>query len=285
MNIKNISRIIITILLLVFSFYYTDKSIELIKQSDPIMKQIKENSKKYIIKAKNAKIKGNKITPGTMGIDIDYNKSYKKMKEYGIYNESLTVFKEVKPTVSIDDYYDKYILSGNKNNKLVSIVFPVKNDNNIDTILNILKEKNINATFFLDGLWLENNLKYIDLMTNYEIELLNYNNRYEEIYFSSSLNNIKNLTGEEPKYCYLEYDNEEVLNLCSRLKLHTIIPTIKIGNYPYSEIKKKLKSQEIVSIPINSITNTQLPVVIDYIKQKGYEFVKLNDLLSESIEK
>ena len=83
----------------------------------------------------------------------------------------------------------------------------------------------------------------------------------------------------------IEYDNEEVLNLCSRLKLHTIIPTIKIGNYPYSEIKKKLKSQEIVSIPINSITNTQLPVVIDYIKQKGYEFVKLNDLLSESIEK
>ena len=53
MNIKNISRIIITILLLVFSFYYTDKSIDLIKQSDPIMKQIKENSSQYIIKILN----------------------------------------------------------------------------------------------------------------------------------------------------------------------------------------------------------------------------------------
>lgn len=282
---KKIVNALLAIFLMLFSFYYTDKSIDLIRQSDPIMRQIKSSSSKYKVEAVDAKVEGNTITPGVVGIDVDYDASYKKMKNYGTYNESLTVFKEIKPTISVDDYYDKYISSGNGINHDVALVFPVTRDSNISSIVNTLNEKGVTATFFLDGLWYENNLNYVSTLTPFELELLSYDNRYDEIYFSSSINSLASLTSRSLKFCYAEYDNKEVLELCSKLGLHTIIPTVKVGNYPYSEIKKRLRSSDIISLPVNSTTEVELSVVIDYIKQKGYNFVTLEDLLSESTEK
>lgn len=249
------------------------------------MKKIRENSHKYSVKSVNAKIDGNKIIPGVVGIDVDYDKSYKKMKNYGTYNESLTVFKETKPVVSVSDYYDKYISGGNGVSNSVALVFKVNKNSDPSNIINILKENNVSATFFIDGIWLENNLSSFNSFSDFEVELLNYDDRYEEIYFSSSLNTLSSLTKTNPKYCYAEYDNKEVLELCGRVGLHTIIPTIKVGNYPYMEIKKKLRTADIISLPINTTTEIELKTVIDYIKQKGYELVLLDDLLSENASK
>ena len=40
-------QVTIVLVLVLFSFYYTNKTIDIIKQTDPLMKQIKEESKKY----------------------------------------------------------------------------------------------------------------------------------------------------------------------------------------------------------------------------------------------
>lgn len=285
MTKNKIYQVLAVTFLLLFSFYYTDKSIDIIRQTDPIMKQIKKSSVKYQKSATNATIKEDTIIPGVSGCDVDYEKSYKKMKQYGMYNESLTVFKETKPTVSIEDTYDKYIISGNEEKKAVAFVFKVEKAANIVQINNILKEKNIQATFFMDGLWLENNLDTAKELSNHELEILNYDSSYQEIYFSSAINYLNNLTGKKSKYCYADYDNKEVLELCSKLKLHTVTPTIKVGNYPYREIKGKLENASIVSLPVNSSTEIELPMVIDYITSKGYTFKTLDNLLSESLEK
>jgi len=288
MSKDKIYQVLSVTLLLLFSFYYTNKSIDIIRETDPIMKQIKKTSSKYKLEAKNATIEDNKIIPGLKGKEIDYKKSYKKMKKYGTYNETLTVFKETKPTVSIEDNYDKYVISGNEEKKEVSIVFKVDKNTNIDTlnnINNILKEKNIKTTFFIDGLVLENNLETIKKLSNSELEILNYDNSYKEIYFTSAINYLANLTGKQAKYCYLDYDNKDVIELCSKLKLHTILPTIKIGNHPYMEIKQKLDNASIISMPINTLVEKELNTVIDYILSRGYLFSTLEELLSENYEK
>ena len=288
MTKQKIYQVLSVVFLLLFSFYYTNKSIDIIRETDPIMKQIKNSSNKYKIEAKNAKIEDNKITPGLKGKDIDYKESYKKMKKYGAYNESLTVFKEIKPTISIEDTYDKYINSGNEVKKEVALVFKIEKSTDINTlnnINNILKDKKIKATFFIDGLVLENNLETIKKLNNSELEILNYDNSYKEIYFTSSINYLSNITGKKPKYCYLDYDSKEVIELCTKLKLHTILPTIKVGNYPYKEIKEKLENASIISIPISSSTEIELPTVIDYILSRGYTFKTLEELLSEDYEK
>lgn len=287
MNKKKVIQVISVTLLMLFSFFYTNKSIELIRENDPIMKQIKETNMKYKVEPVNATIIGNKIIPGKSGKEIDYQKTYAKMKKYGTYNETLTVLKEIEPAVSVDDYYDKYIVQGNTERKNVSLVFKTDTISNLLSILNILNQKNIPATFFVDGLLLENNTSLFETMTqnNHELEILSYDNKYDEIYFDSALNYLSSITKREGKYCYAEYDQKEVIELCSKLKLHTIIPTVKTTTMPYKEIKDKLYNSAIISLPLSTITEEQLPAIIDYIKQKGYTFLSLEELLSENDEK
>lgn len=285
---NNVYKIVSVIFLTLFSFYYTNKTIDIIRETDPIMKEIKKSNNKYYKKAIDAKVSKNTIIPGLTGRKIDYKKSFKKMKKYGNYNEALTVFKETKPTISIDNIYNRYIKVGNNEKKSVSFVFKIEKDTNIDNIKNInniLVNKNIKSTIFIDGLFLENNLDLVNTFINSELEILNYDNSYKEIYFSSAINYLNNITGKSAKYCYADYDNEEIINLCSKLKLHTILPTIKVGNYPYKEIKNKLQNASIISIPINTSTEIELSTVIDYIKSRGYTFMTLDELLNESYDK
>lgn len=285
MKKKKVLQVISVLTLMFFSFFYTNKSIELIRENDPIMKKIKMTTDKYKEESTDAKIIGNKIIPGKTGKEIDYQKSYTKMKQYGTYNEVLTTFKDVEPSVSINDYYDKYIVQGNSEKKSVALVFKTDTTNSLQEIKSILDEKQIPATFFIDGLLLENNTSLFETMTNYELELLSYDNKYDEIYFNSALNYLSSITKTSPKYCYAEYDQKEIIELCSKLKLHTIIPTIKITTSPYKDIKNKLFNSAIISLPLSTITKQELPAIIDYITQKGYTFLSLETLLSESDEK
>lgn len=276
----------LVLLLGIFSFYYTEKVIDFIREKDPIMKTIKKESKEFEIEPTNAKIVDNTIIPGVSGTKVDYDSSYEKMKKYGTYNESLTVFSTVEPTISVEDYYDKYISQGNGIRNDVSLVFVVDQNDDIDTIVQILKDTNTQATFFVDGLWLENNNSKASMLKdlNHELEILSYDNKYDELYFSSSLNLLNRITNVKPKYCFAKYDSKEVIELCSKLELHTIIPTISTGNYPYSDVKKKLSKGSIISFDVNSATNIELPAIIQYIKQKGYTVNTLDILLSEAID-
>ncbi len=281
---KKIYQILIVLLLSLISFFYTERVIDFIRDKDPIMKSIKKYDKENKIDAVNAVVEKNKITPGIAGKKVDYDKSFQKMKKYGTYNESLTVFEEIEPTISIDDYYDKYISEGSGVNNDVSLVFEVKNQDNIKGIINTLKNSNTVATFFIDGLWLENNQSLVSEMASlgHEIEVLNYDNSYQELYFSSSLNLVNSITNIKPKYCYARYDNKEVLELCEKLKLHTIIPTIMTGNYPYNDIVKKIHKGSIIGFSITSSVEIELPTIINYLKQKGYTINSLDTLLNEA---
>ena len=272
---------LLIILLLLFSFFYTNKSISIIRNQDPLMKEIINNKSKFEIKSVNAIIKNNTIIPGKKGKEVDLEKTYTKMKQYGTYNEALTVFKETKPTISIEDNYDKLITSGNKDNKNISFIFKVEKDTNINKLLSILNYHNIQVTFFIDGLYIENN--DLNNLSNHQIELLSYNNAIDEITFTSALSYLSYKTNKTPKYC-LEDDNN-IINLCKKINLHTVKPTLIIKKDPYKEIKNNLKNSSIILIPINNYIYDNLSTSILYIKSKGYNFLTLSDLLNENLEK
>jgi len=276
----NMKKLLIIILLL-FSFFYTNKSISIIRNQDPLMKEIIKNKNKFEIKSVNAIVKENTIIPGKQGKEVDLEKTYTKMKQYGTYNEALTVLKETKPTISIDDNYDKLITSGNKENKNISLIFKVEKDTNINKLLSILNYHNIQVTFFIDGLYIENN--NINNLSNHQIELLSYNNTIDEITFSSALSYLSYKTNKSPKYCLEE--NNNIISLCKKLKLHTISPTIIIKKDPYKELKNNLSNSSIILVPINNQIYESLSTSILYIKSKGYKFLTLSDLLSENLEK
>ena len=164
----------IVIILVLLSFFLTNKITNYYKENDIIMKQLKILEKKYKTESKNAIVIGDNIIPGIKGKEINYNESYKNIKLCGKMNESLIKTKDVIPTISIDNNYDKYIVQGNSEKRYISLVFKVEKNTNINRILSILKSNNTLATFFIDGKYIENNTNIIKSNNNHEYEVLSY---------------------------------------------------------------------------------------------------------------
>lgn len=274
-------KILILIIFTLISMYYTNICMEVLKEKDPIMQEIKSNMSKYEESAHDANIIGNVIVPGHIGRRVNKNKSYSKMKKYGNYNETLTVMEEVKPELSVSNTFDKYIEKGNSNNKNVSFVFIY--DENINKVIKILNSKHIPSTIFLDGIYLENDsLNRLKYNGNINYELLSYNGEYDENLFKTSLSYLESVTKRSPRYCYSEVENTDVLNLCSKLKMHTIKPYIRIDENLLKEVKSSLSNSIIISIKSSSSNISELSSVIDYVISKGYDIVSLDNLISEN---
>ena len=222
--------------------------------------------------------------PGLNGKSINNNKSYDNMKRFGKFNENLLIYDLVLPEVSIKNNYNKYIVGGNPRKNMVSLIFKVDENNNIDEVLNVIDE-NAKVNFFVDGNWLENNeasLKKI-INSNYNIGNLSYNGDYSNSGYIWINTIINKYSKQDNSYCYLEEKDEEALKICGMQKSYTIIPSIITGSNPLIEIKNKLKSGDIISLNINKTTLKELPLIINYINSKGYKIVNLDELLSEDM--
>lgn len=277
---KQIGYRLFVIGLFIFSFYYTNQVVNYLKEKDPLMQKIKVSSSKYEVEAIDAKIVGNLILPGKKGREIDYDKTYTNMKDYGSYNESLMVLKEVEPSISVTNYYDKYLIGGNKQTKRVSLLFPIQDVTHFNSIISILDEKEVVGTFFIDGNYLEKNVKNIRNHLNHEFELLSYQQQYQESFFKTSLSYLENITRRKLKYCYTEQENQSLLKMCTKLKLHTVKSPLIRKNI-YQEVKNQLSNGILLSFTINKELEQELPIIIDYIKAKGYQIVSLEKLLAE----
>ena len=282
-SFKKVLEALLVIIALLFSFYYTEKAVVILESNDPIMKKIKENVEDKEKDAINAKITGNTLIPGYNGLKINLEESFKKMKNYGNYNETLLVFDEVSPTISIDDYYDKYISSGNGITTDIALIFTIEDGTYLEKLINIIDSTSISTTLFVDGTVLENNITMFSNLDKekYELELLSYDNTYDGMLFKNSLYKLETISNKHPKYCYASYDNEEILNLCNSLSMHTIIPTLKLEENIYASIKGNLRNGSIIYVKLSDSNLSSLNILINYIKQRGFTLVTLDTLLNE----
>ena len=287
--LKNITKYLGVIVLVLFSFYYTDKSVDIVKRNDPVMKEIIYNSDNFKIKSVNAITVGDTIIPGMNGIEVNIDESYKRMKQVNGYYESMLMFSEVIPDESLLEQYDKFIVSGNPFRSDIALLVKVSNITNLEKIYKIFLDRNTLATFFIDGSVIENNMDIIYEMVSdgFQLENYGYNDVYSEDNFRWTNNMIFSLTNLEPKFCYSEYRNYEVLELCSKNKMYTVNPTLNVTNNPFYTVKNNLKEGNIISLNLTEETVKELPTIISYINQKGYNLVTLNDIVSEerSMEK
>lgn len=272
-------------LLTVFSFYYTNKLIEFSKSKDPIMIEIMKNKDDYNKLSIDALINNNYIIPGSEGLEVDVDKSYTKMKKLGKYNDNLYVYDVVKPTISIKDNYDKFVINGNTTKKEVSLIFKVNDLKKIENINKILFNNNVSATFFIDGNIKDddiNILKILDESNNY-FGNLGYNKKYsiKTIKYTNAL--LDRIDDDNHNYCYVEKDDINVLKTCSEVKMYTIKPMVVSNIFPFTYIKQNLENGKIFSLDTNSYTLKQLDLIIKYVRQKGYDFVTLEEILNEKI--
>lgn len=269
--------------LICFSFFYTHKITLVIKENDDIMKQIDEVIKQYQDEAIDAYIENDTIIPGLKGSAIDKDQSYKKMKNAGSFNTNLLVYKETMPKITLKGNYDKYIVSGNKQKKQVSLMFLVDNSDDINSVINILDKYNIKATFFIDGYWFENNNQQVmDLITmGHIVGNLGYNRNYEANGVAWMNTIITKIAKQDNTYCYSEITNETTLKRCTLNHSYTIKPSVVAKETPFITIRENVGNGSLISLDVNETTNKELPLIIEYINSKDLEIVALNTLLEE----
>ena len=119
---KKIIKVTSILLLAGFSFFYTEKVTKIAREKDPIMMKINDEKKLNLISVVNPIINEDEYIPGINGCEINVDESYSKMKSVGEFKEELLVMKEIETDESSKN---KYIVSGNKISKNVSIVFSV----------------------------------------------------------------------------------------------------------------------------------------------------------------
>lgn len=281
---KKFFSVIGIITLAIVSFIYTDKTIDVAKQFDNVMTTINEVSGDYYVDPIDGIIIDDILfIPGVSGREVDQNNSYKSMRKFGGFNKNLLEYKEIKPNNTLENNLNKYIISGNKSKNMVSLIFIVSGNTNIDKVLSIVENKNVKVNFFVDGSWVEKNNELLKELIdkNYTIGNLSYNMDYQNSAFSWIDTIIKRMSHEKYGYCYSVEENLDNLKLCAMNKNFTIKPSIVVKKYPLKEIKEQISNGSIISIPINSSVEEELPTIINYINSKGLKIVSLNELLKE----
>ncbi len=270
---KKLFQVIGILSLMGISFFYTEKTLSVVKEYDTVMINIKQNISKYKKESVNATINNDTIIPGISGMEIDIHKSYSKMKKYGNYNESLIVLKKTNPKISLKNNIDKYIISGNKTKRNIALIFKIKDDD-IDSIISILDKKKVKGNFIFNDDLLHKNTNLIPLLIREKhiIGIIQNN----DIKWSSEL--IKKIGKQKDNYCIFSKKDDKTKELCKNNLL--IIPNIIINKKPY-ENTKKIRNGNILLYEVNDELIEELPIIINYIKSKGYKIVNLEKLLEE----
>ena len=245
-------KIILTILLFLFSLLYLNNAINFIRENDKLMNEIKEKKDIYYQKPINAIITNNIIIPGLKGKEINVKKSYQRMKKINNFQESLLVFNEILPDKSINNNYDKVIISGNPNIKQVSIILNITDEYLLNSINKILESNNV----------------YANILENSNYKLTNTN-------FKNSLSyNYQSFTD----YCLtnkIEIEENCLINYKYTLLGYNITSPF------LANTKNILKNGLILQYDFNKNNYYDLNLIIKYLKNNEYKIVSLDELIKE----
>lgn len=252
---KSYLKYIIVIFFALFSFYYTDKVIELSNYNDTILTSINDYASSKDTKCREGMINSDGVILGLSGINVDKNKSYSNMKGIG-FKEELVEYKKEECILNKENNLDKYIISGNKYKNNVSLVINVINGKYYDKMISL--NENINLLV---------NANMIEKLEN-KNNLLFKGNKEEFKVFRKNVDSF---------YC-VKVDND-VIDFCKKYKVNSIKPINSIEKDLLLNVKKVLENGSIIFIDENSYNLNELGSTINYIKSRGYNIVNINQLL------
>lgn len=256
---KKYGKYILFSILVLLSFYTTNKTANLVRNQDPILKEIRNISLEKKENFVNAVIEDDYIIPGMYGSIIDELKSLAKMKEQDVFNNLYLVSQPIKPDISLSDNLDKIIIKGNSKKQQVSFVI---DENTSKKIKDYLVKNSIKASLLITK---DNFSK-----DSYFEQINNDFKNYKELDKTLKKNKINT------NICVLDNNNSN-LKFCKSKKKYLVKPGMFLDNTNIIEIKTKLDSGSIIYIK----DATYLDCLVEYIKSKDLKIVPLSQLISE----
>ena len=257
--LKKYGKYILFSLLVLLSFYTTNKTANLVRNQDPILKEIRNISLEKKEDFVNAVIEDDYIIPGMYGSVVDELKSLAKMKEQDVFNNLYLVSQPIKPDISLSDNLDKIIIKGNSKKQQVSFVI---DENSSKKIKDYLVKNSIKASLLITK---DNFSK-----DSYFEQINNDFKNYKELDKTLKKNKINT------NICVLDNNNSN-LKFCKSKKKYLVKPGMFLDNANIIEIKTKLDSGSIIYIK----DATYIDCLVEYIKSKDLKIVPLSQLISE----
>lgn len=265
---KEIFTYIGIIALSLFSFYYTEKVVNIFKGNDPIMLEIMKAEENYNVPCYEGSVSKEGVILGVKGKKVNKIESYNNMKAIG-YDDSLLVFEEVKCNITKENNINKYILKGNPTKNAISIIVMISKGN-IDEYVKLGLEKDVKFSYLVDDKGFK---KYKDKLFNINSEILysGYSSKRLKEYIKMMKKN------KMSTYCIsLDKDN---LDLCSKENINVIKTSNYFSDNVYINSKKIIKSGEIIIIDDDLKNVEELRVLINYLNNKGFKILTISEHL------
>lgn len=270
------------------------------EEDQTLMNKIKELAKNKEIAPIDARIDPVwKAIPGYNGLEVDVEQTYKNSRD----SENIEwVYREVKPRIMLEDLGAQPIYRGNPKKEIVALMINVAWGNEyIPTMLEVLREENVKATFFLDGSWLSKNADLAKQIVTEGHELGNhaYSHRNmsqlsrkeatDEIAKTERL--LKEKLGVTSRFFAPpsgDYDQETV-QAAYDLGLNTVLWTLDTVDWkkpsPSTIIQKvsaRVEAGSLILMHPTKPTSEALAQVIQNIKNKGLVLGTVEEVLSSN---
>ncbi len=253
---KNLFKYMGIALILLVSFYYTEKMSKIVVNNSSLVKEINRNSKDYNVASVSAIVEDDYIIPGLNGYAVNVLKSYNNMRYLDTFNSYYLEYDKITPDISLENNKDKIIKYGNPNKKDIALI--VEDNQNI---INYASNMGIKITRLVDSKTFDKNSRYEQINNDYE--------SYSKVEAMLDNNNVnKNI-------CFV---SKNIKDVCLKNKKYLVEASVSLNSYNLASIKDNLKSGYIIFINDNvSLSDFKLLV-----KQINYQDLKIN-YLSELI--
>lgn len=270
--------------------------------NDDLYEEIQKQAKLHLIAPQNAMIdKIWKATPGYNGKEIDIEASYNNMKKLKKFDEKQLVFQEISPSVHLEDLSPSPIYRGHPQKKMVGLTINVAWGNEyLPRILETLKKHDVKATFFLEGRWVKENLRFAKMIvdanqevgnhsyTHPDMKTLSTNEIQEQLQKTNQI--IEAATNQKVRWFAPPSGSfrDEVVKVADDLKMGTIMWTVDTIDWKHpgpevllQRVMGKIHPGAIVLMHPTSSTTEALDTMIMQLKKQGYKVGNITELLDE----
>lgn len=270
--------------------------------NDDLYEEIQKQAKLHLITPQNAMIdKIWKATPGYNGKEIDIEASYNNMKKLKKFDEKQLVFREISPSVHLEDLSPSPIYRGHPQKKMVGLTINVAWGNEyLPRILETLKKHDVKATFFLEGRWVKENLRFAKMIvdanqevgnhsyTHPDMKTLSTNEIQEQLQKTNQI--IEAATNQKVRWFAPPSGSfrDEVVKVADDLKMGTIMWTVDTIDWKHpgpevllQRVMGKIHPGAIVLMHPTSSTTEALDTMIMQLKKQGYKVGNITELLDE----
>ncbi len=249
------------ITLMCFSFFMTEKTAMIAKNTDEVMLEIKDKYASFEQPAEDAQIIDKTIIPGWCGQKVNIDKSYNEMRKIGYYDSKYYQYDNVLPTISLSNNYDKYIIKGNP--KKASVYFFIELDSGNIALSLEYPFKNYN--FIVNSHIYDENKDIIEhLMKDNNILISNSSFKDYKRISKDYYNETKTLMD-----CYNPLEEYSFLKSCSSNKSHSLSKMNVISSQPLLSIKKEMTAGTFFKFTLNEELINNLKMLEEYVTSKG----------------